>query len=1109
MTDQLHESHPNTAEILAGLKDFQRSTVDYVFRRMYLDEDCVRRFLVADEVGLGKTLVARGIIAKTIDYLRDKTKRIDIVYVCSNTDIARQNINRLNVTEREDFSLSSRITLLPVTVGQLQHRQINFVSFTPGTSFDLKDSSGMSSERELLYWMLDAAWTLNFNKATQVLHAYAEIDGFRRRVRSYPVDKINTTIRDQFADKLETNSDLRTRFEGLCSDMPRAHAKISDDLVVRRNRLIGELRRLLAETCLHWLEPDLIILDEFQRFKHLLQGDSEGASEAAQLAQHLFNFEQSNAAAATAARVLLLSATPYKMFTQERESDQDDHYRDFQTTLDFLLPDMAARDRFRAGLREFRNELFRIADQGEDALVKVKTELEASLRSVIVRTERLALNSDRNGMLVEIPPQPDSLKPSELQHYLGLQRVANQLGNGDVLEYWKSAPYLLNFMEDYEFKRKLRQAIQSENGLSLTRAVQALRSGLLDRHEIERYQKLDPANSRMRSLHSDTIQRDAWRLLWIPPSLPYYEGSDPFVDPKLANFTKRLVFSCWKVVPKTIASVLSYEAERSMMRCYRKSSKNTGEARMRRRPLLRFAIRKNRPAGMPALAMLYPCRTLASRFDPLSLWKQQPADHARQTQEAMLLTVRAELAQLLNPLIERTADLSQPADERWYWAAPILLDLEHHRAETLAWFQMKDLAGVWSGEALSGDHPASRGWAKHVKAAQQLAAGSTKLGAPPENLDEVLALMALAGLGVASMRALERILPESGRSDDFDVRRFAGPLAHSFLHLFNLPEVTSLLRDRTKEAPYWRSVLEYAVAGNLQSVLDEYVHILVESLGLMGRDCKTIATEVQSSISQSLTLRTSTAKADIVTAEGRRVRMDDDNPIRFRTRFAMRFGDQDAEDSGEPTRADHVRSAFNSPFWPFVLATTSVGQEGLDFHPYCHAVVHWNLPSNPVDLEQREGRVHRYKGHALRKNIATAFHSAARSETKDPWASMFDVARSTRADGENDLFPFWITPDGVAKIERHVPSLPHSREVVQHANLRRSLVLYRMVFGQNRQEDLVEYLVSRLPPGEVDRVVERCRIDLSPPKDTAVHPSQSVESLVDCPGQFLRLDLRS
>ena len=38
------------------------------------------------------------------------------------------------------------------------------------------------------------------------------------------------------------------------------------------------------------------------------------------------------------------------------------------------------------------------------------------------------------------------------------------------------------------------------------------------------------------------------------------------------------------------------------------------------------------------------------------------------------------------------------------------------------------------------------------------------------------------------------------------------------------------------------------------------------------------------------------------------------------------------------------RAAFTSPFWPFVLGATYIGQEGLDFHWYCHAVVHWNLP---------------------------------------------------------------------------------------------------------------------------------------------------------------------
>ena len=87
-----------------------------------------------------------------------------------------------------------------------------------------------------------------------------------------------------------------------------------------------------------------------------------------------------------------------------------------------------------------------------------------------------------------------------------------------------------------------------------------------------------------------------------------------------------------------------------------------------------------------------------------------------------------------------------------------------------------------------------------------------------------------------------------------------------------------------------------------------------------------------------------------------------------------------------------MRTAFNSPFWPFVLATTSVGQEGLDFHQYCHAVVHWNLPANPVDLEQREGRVHRYKGHAIRKNVAAVHRADAFEAAGDPWEAMFEAA---------------------------------------------------------------------------------------------------------------------
>lgn len=90
----------------------------------------------------------------------------------------------------------------------------------------------------------------------------------------------------------------------------------------------------------------------------------------------------------------------------------------------------------------------------------------------------------------------------------------------------------------------------------------------------------------------------------VPPALAYYEGSGPFADPDIQRFTKRLVFSSWRVVPKAIASVLSYEAERCMMQCYRKMVQNTAESRKRRRALLRFTFSKGRPTGMPVLGMV-------------------------------------------------------------------------------------------------------------------------------------------------------------------------------------------------------------------------------------------------------------------------------------------------------------------------------------------------------------------------------------------------------------------------------------------------------------------------------------------------------------------------
>src|SRR5580704_15217704 len=117
---QFAEALPRLPECLDLLKDFQRETVEYVFRRMYTDPNPTTRFLVADEVGLGKTKVAQGLLARALQHLDDKIKRIDIVYVCSNQAIAKQNLNRLNPLPGADFNFATRLTLLPLELRGLR-----------------------------------------------------------------------------------------------------------------------------------------------------------------------------------------------------------------------------------------------------------------------------------------------------------------------------------------------------------------------------------------------------------------------------------------------------------------------------------------------------------------------------------------------------------------------------------------------------------------------------------------------------------------------------------------------------------------------------------------------------------------------------------------------------------------------------------------------------------------------------------------------------------------------------------------------------------------------------------------------------------------------------
>lgn len=1110
-----------TNPALKHLKGFQRAAVEHAFHRLYDAPDSTHRFLIADEVGLGKTLIARGIITKSIERLRrERVKRIDIVYICSNQQIAKQNMRRLDVTRDPISEDASRITLLPLTMGEVESRDLNFIALTPGTSLDLKSRLGIAKERLLLHAMTTSCWELPSTGALNVFQGNSGRESFRARAKRFREDyPISPSLERRFCDELCRSDSaappVEARLRDLCQRFARGREFIPEEDSRDRARLVSDLRTVLARTCIEAIEPDLVILDEFQRFRDLL----DGSSDAGRLAAALFGYANGR----ESTRVLLLSATPYKPYTLSHERDEDDHYADFLRTVDFLDPDEDHRARFRAMLDDWRRSIFQLdaQSQGDVALATLraaKAGVEGHLRRLMSRTERIAASSARGGMLREVRPEQLQLRVEDVLACARLQALADELESPQVLDYWKSAPFPLNFMEKYLLKNKLMERIGGRSKRAASRLVgliESSRASLLDWTLLERYQALDPHCPAMRALLADLDRAGAYGILWVPPSMPYWRLGGSFVLPHACGFTKRLAFSAWNVVPKAIAAIASYEAERQLFRAAEDAPRNTATARKRRAPLLRFSKSEGRLAGMPVMTLVYASPSLA-RFGDVIPLAESGGD--LWSVECAIENTSARLRPFLDEVVRawsvKDAHDSRP-DEAWYWAAPILLDIALEGAAAERYWEERDLAKRWisaedeaeddaggaeaeertgraAGPGSAGTDDVAEGesdvgWRDHVSEVQALLRGELLLGAPPSDLTETIARIALGGPATCALRAFQRVLDVPQTGCDPAVRLAACRVGWAFRSYFNRPESMAAIRSGHAETPYWRRVIEYAIEGCLTAATDEWAHVLREAIGLLDPSARDGPERLSDAMVEAITTRIAWHDVDEVTVKDGAVLTEKRS---MRAHFAMRFASERTEDQKQLSRESQVRAAFNSPFWPFVLASTSVGQEGLDFHQFCHAVVHWNLPPNPVDLEQREGRVHRYKNHAIRRNVARRHGSAAirtpgsGGGAFDPWAAAFRMALCDAPVGDPGLTPYWIyDPPELAcpvMVERHVAYLPLSRDEARLRMLKRSLAAYRLVFGQPRQDDLMEFLQGRFDEATLAAWAEEVRVDLAP-----------------------------
>jgi hypothetical protein len=539
----------------------------------------------------------------------------------------------------------------------------------------------------------------------------------------------------------------------------------------------------------------------------------------------------------------------------------------------------------------------------------------------------------------------------------------------------------------------------------------------LPRKTLDTY-KLDLAqtapHSKFRELIRTVLDRGVEQLLWIPPSLPYYDPEGPF--DAYRSYTKTLLFSSLVLAPRALSGLLSYEVER---RLSRRGERYLGLHKPE--PLLRFDGR----SISPAWALLYPSRRLA----------EIPLGPGEGDLDSLRKRIASTLAKDVDRLIRRHRSDEHYRGNRWYALAPLLLDHRLGAGNLPAqWLRTHlDHATVGDGDAI----------------VELFDTPQLSLGHPPDDLLDYLVELAIAGPAVCALRALTKTWPCEPPDE---LMADATQIARAFVGMANKREPQRVLRKFVPSEKPWMQLLRYSAAGNLQSVLDEYIHML-EGSGSEGRKAA-----VQALI-EAMGLPPSHVVAQFRLPPANGGRKHEGN---LRCHFAVPMGNQKSDDDQAVQRIGNVRTAFNSPFWPFVLNSTSIGQEGLDFHWYCSRIVHWNLPSNPIDLEQREGRINRFKCLVVRRRLAERYGPAATfAPGSNPWNEMFARATASADARRSDLVPFWHVPGGSAQMERVVPMFRFSREVLRLREILKVLSLYRFSFGQPRQQDLIETLLNR------------------------------------------------
>ncbi len=1050
---ELREIESNT---ISKLKDFQRKTVE---RIDYLFRNGQKRVLVADEVGLGKTLIARGAIVKTARArMQVNDKLFRVAYICSNGGIAGQNIQKLKVSDTAHIESmnDTRLSMLHLKLAQQKHDEklrddfIQLIPLTPGTSFRMTNTGGTVSERALMFAILKRALDEKYTESLESFLVYNGKKSWDDWAKSWYEEKViecenqsNGVYPKSIIEEIKSYK----HNGNLMLDILKEHItnKTYKDVYI-----LNALRTMFAQLSAQELEPDLVIMDEFQRFKFILNENENDENELNIIAKKFLGGSET--------RTLLLSATPYKLYSTLDEIDNenlDEHCAEFMQVMEFLLKD---KKNFKEVWRNYSVSLQEL-HLGKASVIQIKNEAEEAMYQGVCRTERISVMD--SGDYIDDSSKNEFLKVTELDinSYLEMCDLLKNIGEQHTIhiDYVKSCPYVLSFMRHYKVKKNIQKYFSKNPD-----KIHLAKSDLLwvKPSDINKYKKLKATNARLECLKRIAFENEAEMYLWIPPSKPYYKLQGVYKNSN--HFSKTLVFSAWEMVPRMIGFMISYEAERRLVEKMRKQAKYANKKNLcynaKKRypyPRLVFAIKGKEPQRMSQFTLLYPSKALAGMYDPIKAMNDG----------LEIDKIEKQIKESIKNELEKLKDLqcSSYEDSKWYYLAPMLMDGKEY---SLSWLDKLEESVKKAGkdEEQANDEKGKKQILAHIKKLrEQINAQNIELGKMPSDLVSTLTNMALGSFAVCIYRS------NGGIAD------YATSLARVFVNYFNTTEATAIVElsaSKKKSADdntHWQDVLLYCKNGCFQAVIDEYYHLIREGLGFLADD-ESKSEIIQQTMVNDLYLHASTCT--VGTYESFKNGADGEKK---RTHYAVGFFN-DSEEKKQIDRKNSIRGAFNSPLRPFVLASTSIGQEGLDFHNYCRRVMHWNLPSNPIDLEQREGRVNRFKCLAIRQNVAQKYGSIAFE--KDVWQEMFKEAEKEKGSGQSDLVPYWCFGEKQEiKIERIVPMYPFSKDACSYDRLIKILSLYRLTLGQARQEELLEYVFEQC---ENPMELKKFFINLSP-----------------------------